>query len=91
MSILESKSESFLEYIKSLQKGKGKVISSLHRSAPHPFFQAISIGLPAEIPEDFEVTTLPEASYIRNGFLPRDVSAAVHSHFDPGIRARSPG
>ncbi|KAL8717062.1 MAG: hypothetical protein Q9225_005660 [Loekoesia sp. 1 TL-2023] len=60
MSMLESKSESFLEYIKSLQKGKGKVTQGLPRSAPHPSFKEASQESLAKIPEDDEVAAAPQ-------------------------------
>ncbi|KAL9025517.1 MAG: hypothetical protein Q9196_005675 [Gyalolechia fulgens] len=60
MPILEAKSEAFLAYIKSLQKGKGTVFQGLPRSAPYRSTDDEGQQVQAKTSGDVAVPALPK-------------------------------
>ncbi|KAI4136641.1 MAG: hypothetical protein L6R39_007688 [Caloplaca ligustica] len=72
MPILDSKSEAFLDFIRGLQKGKGKTGASpdnpLHFSGQA--FSAEDWKTPTTVTKDFETASIPAAAPSANDFAP---------------------
>lgn len=90
MPILEAKSEAFLAYFKSLQKGKGTVFQGLPRSAPYQPTDDESQQVQAKAPEDVappkdDPEAPPKANLTGNhSSMPIDKSSAdLSSHQRP--------
>ncbi|KAL8937946.1 MAG: hypothetical protein Q9216_004166 [Gyalolechia sp. 2 TL-2023] len=78
MPILEANSESFLDYFKSLQKGKGTVYQGLPRSAPYQATEDETQQVQAKTPEDVVVQS-PQHD---ESDAPEDNTASVSAKAD---------